>query len=388
MRLAVLISLALLSAPALALETLSSKHFSVEYGVSPREECFMGGEKVSVNYEISPKSSAYRALLGGEEGNARSYYFKTQLSDASWRLVVNYYQGGAWDEAKSGGEVSIEAKYFKIGEDVKGIEKVTANLTAVVPTCSVRLCNLTAVNASCEECESDALPGVRICVANENAFRNDLRSLRAKLSELEQKLRAEGLYSEEDFRKVKDAAESAENYLLARNFLRANEKISEAESLLKQLADLTNKKIAENLYSEVRSKLDEIQSMLVNSSLLLEKLRAHENYSRFLLDQEAFKNELNALRDSIKNVDSLMNGGKFTEAIEALNRIDANATSLKGRLNDFISLLTSESEKQASWIPLPTLSLTHLAFLVAAIAALAIFVALRLRRKRKWDELR
>lgn len=387
---AILVALAVLIAPALALETLSSKHFTVEYAVTPAEECFTGGEKISVEYKILPKSSAYRILLGGEENNPRSYYFKTELNDAFWRLVVDYYQGGAWDEEKSGKDVSIEAKYFKLGTEEKGIAEISANLTAVVPVCGVRLCNLTAVEASCEECEKDALPQVKICVANENVFKNDIKSLRARMSELEQKLKAENLYSEEDFKSVKSIIDSAESYLIAKKFLNANAKLLEANNSLNQLADLTNKKIAETLYSDVNSKLSEIQKMLLNSSVLLEKLKAHSNYTQFLIEQKTLENEFSSLRDSMKGVVSLMDKKEFTNAIESLKKIEANATSLNAKLANFTSLLNSEAEKlQTSWIQLPSLSLPYIAIIVAVVVAIVVSIlGLKFRRRRKWDELR
>ncbi|MEM4701899.1 MAG: hypothetical protein QXK77_00505, partial [Archaeoglobaceae archaeon] len=351
---AVLAALVLLTFPSLALETLSSQHFTVEYEISPKEECFTGGEKISIKYEILPKSSAYRPLLGGEEANARSYYFKTDLNDALWRLAVDYYQGGVWDEEKSGKEVSIEAKYFAIGGEVKGIAKISANLTAIVPICSVRLCNFTAIKASCEDCERDALPELKICVANENAFKNDIKSLRAKLSELEQKLRAENLYNEEDFNNVKRTIDSAESYLIAKRFLDANAKLLDANNSLNQLVDLTNKKIAEDLYSKVNLKLSEIQKMLMNSSVLLEKLKTHSNYTQLAIEQKTLENEFSALKDLMRSVESLMDRKEFTKAIETLRKIEVNSTSLITKLTNFISLLNSEAEKLRSlWIPIP-----------------------------------
>ncbi|MEM0202391.1 MAG: hypothetical protein QXO16_02155 [Archaeoglobaceae archaeon] len=390
---AILVALAILIAPALALETLSSKHFSVEYAVTPEEECFTGGEKISVEYKILPKYPEYRILLGGDapgEDRARDYTFSTELSDTSWKLVVNYYKGGTRDEGGIGKKASIKAWYFSVEGEERGIEKITANLTAIVPVCGVRLCNLTAIEATCKDCEKDALPEVKVCVANENVFKNDIKSLRARMSELEQKLKAENLYSEEDFKNVKSIIDSAESYLIARKFLDANAKLVEANNSLNQLADLTNKKIAESLYSDVDSKLSEIQKMLLNSSVLLEKLKAHSNYTQFLLEQKTLENEFSSLKDSMKSVASLMDKKEFTNAIETLKKIEANATSLNAKLANFTSLLNSEAEKlQTSWIQLPSLSLSHIAIIVAVIVAIvASLLGLKFRRRRKWDELR
>lgn len=392
---AILVALSILIVPALALETLSSKHFSVKYKVDPDLECFTGGEKIRINYEISPKYSEYRTLLGGDKTDReRIYTFSTELSDTSWRLVVNYYKGGSLGEEIVGKEASIEAKYFEIDEERKGIEKITANLTAITPVCSVRLCNFTAIKASCEDCEKDALPEVKIRVANEVAFKNDIKSLRAKLSELEQKLKAEDLYSEEDFRKVKDTISSAEEYLIVRKFLDANAKLIEADNLLNQLADLTNKKIAENLYSHVNSKLSEIQKTLLNSSVLLEKLKTHSNYTQLLFEQKNLENDFDGLKDSMKNVESLMGKKEFTNAIESLRKIEANVTKLKERTTNFTYLLNSELEKvQSSWIPFSipfSIELSHLAIAGAtiAVAIVAVSLGLKFRKRRKWDELR
>lgn len=390
MRFIAIIVLIILNAPVLALETLSSKHFSVEYEITPKEEFFTGGEKITVNYCLYPKSSAYRVLLGGEENNPRTYHFKTDLKDALWRLVVDYYQGGAWDEDKLGKEVSIDAKYFKLGTEEKGISKITANLTAIVPVCSVRLCNFTAIKATCEDCEEDALSEVKIWVANENVFKNDLKSLRARLSELEQKLKAENLYSEEDFKSVENIIDSAESYLIGKKFLNAEVKLREANESLNQLADLMNKKFAEKLYFDVSSVLSEIQKMLFNSSVLVERLKDHGNYTQFALEQKSLEKEFSNLEDSMKKVESLMIAKKFTNAIEDLKKVNLNASSLKSKLVNFTSMLNSEMEKRkGSWISL-SFDVFQIASIVAmaSIATVAVIFGLKFRKRRKWDELR
>lgn len=147
---------------ALGLEILSEEHFTVTYDIFPDKQTYASGEIVRVSYEIAPRDPAYSALLGGDTGDPRTYYFQTDLSDAVWRLKVEYAGGGTWDEEMRGSKASIDAKYFEIDGRKKGISKIVANLTGVVLGCRESSCNLTAIAVSCEACEANALPVLSI----------------------------------------------------------------------------------------------------------------------------------------------------------------------------------------------------------------------------------
>ncbi|MEM3504660.1 MAG: protein kinase [Archaeoglobaceae archaeon] len=148
--------------PALALEKLTSEHFDVFFQIDPKLDRYSPGQKLNIKMEILPKKSEYRTLLAGEEGNPRTYYFQTDLEQTSWRLAIDYYQGGVWDEERRGKNVSIEAKYFAIGGEEKGISKLTVDLTGTVPDCNLSLCEFVAISSTCEQCELNALPSLKI----------------------------------------------------------------------------------------------------------------------------------------------------------------------------------------------------------------------------------
>ncbi|MDI9646137.1 MAG: hypothetical protein QFX40_05525 [Archaeoglobales archaeon] len=389
MRLAVtLLVLILTTAPTLALETLSEKHFKVEYTITPEEDCYTAGEKIYLNYVVYPKSSAYRILIGGEENNARTYYFQTDLNDAVWRLIVDYYQGGAWDEQMSGKKAQIDAKYFKTGTEEKGIDKITANLTATVPTCNVRLCEFVALAASCEDCESNALPNVTIKVANEVIFKNDIKIIRANLSELKETLKSEGLYSEEDFKNVSDLIDSAESYLLSKNYIKADEKLKMASDALKKLFDLSNKKVVEKMYIDVDSEVSKVQKLLMNSSVLLEKIKGSERYTDLALKQKEYEDALNSLKNNLKDAKNLIENGDYTKARSILEEVTTDVKSLKDTVEGLIDQITAETQK-GGFIPSIALPFNPL-YILASLAAvfLIIVVLIKIRRRKRWDELR
>ncbi len=388
MRLAVtLLVLLLITTPGLALETLNEKHFKVEYTTTPEKDCYTAGEKIYLNYIIYPKSSAYRILIGGEENNARTYYFQTDLNDAVWRLIVDYYQGGAWDEQMSGKKAQIDAKYFKLGTEEKGIDKITTNLTAIVPACSVRICEFVALAASCEDCESNALPNVTIKVANEEIFKNDIKTIRANLSELKEKLKSEGLYSEEDFKNVSNLVDSAESYLLSKEYIKADEKLRMALDELKKLLDLSNRKVVEKMYSDVDSEISEVQKLLMNSSVLLEKIKGSERYVDLALKQKEYEDTLNSLKNNLKDAKNLIEKGEYTKAKSILGEVISNVKSLKNAVESLIDQINAETQK-SGFIPSIALPFNPL-YILAALAVVFLVIALiKMRRRKRWDELR
>jgi hypothetical protein len=82
--------------PSLALETLVSDHFSVEYSISPEKDCYEIGEKIQAELTIMPKelslsSSDWRC----RREMPRTYYFSTESQRRIMEAhEVDYYQGG------------------------------------------------------------------------------------------------------------------------------------------------------------------------------------------------------------------------------------------------------------------------------------------------------
>lgn len=387
----ILIAIGALLVQVSALETLKSDHFSVEFVISPELEFFTGGEKIVVRYGIYPKVAAYRVLLGGDENNPRTYHFQTYLNDAVWNLVIYYYLGGTWDEQFYDKKAQIDAKYFKVGTEERGIAKITANLTAIIPLCNIRICDFVAIDARCEDCEANALPQVKVKVVNENVFKNDIKLLRVKMYELAEKLKAENLYEDRDFENVSQLINQAENLLLTKKYLESDKKIREANESLKTLTDLVNKKLALKIYSELNSKLLDMQRMLLNSSAMLEKLKGSENYTVLVLKQKECETKFKEFEEQLKSVNlTLLNVGKFSQAIERMKEIEKTLENLKLQIIGFSNTVEDEMKRKSSGFSLPIDSLLnpiHIAIAAVAIVV-AVFVGFRFRKRRKWDELR
>jgi len=392
MRLALAIVLfGILAVPVLALEELNSNHFTVEYSIDPKSECYTAGERIYAKMEIHPKNLDYRVLIGGEKDNPRTYYFWTDLVDPVWSLTVGYYKAGDWSEDVRGRSASIDVKYFEVDEERKGISKVVANLTGITPQCKSRLCEFVLINASCELCTPDALPNVTIKVANEAIFKNDIKSLRVRLAELEEKLKQENLYSEEDFRNVTAQINSAEDLVIAGKFLDADKRLSEAEQSLNFLSNLTNRKLVENLYNGTKAKLDGIKGLLVNSSVQLEKIKESEKYVDLVHKQKDYESRLGELEAQIKEARNLIEEGKYENANEKLETIGADADKLLKDVEDLMALIKTELEKKtAPLISLPSVDPYMLLLVISAavIVVLGAFGVNRIRKRRKWDELR
>ncbi|MCS7120978.1 MAG: hypothetical protein NZ895_00010 [Archaeoglobaceae archaeon] len=389
--------LILLISTSAALENLTEKHVNVEWKVSEEKDCYYENERIFVYYEIKPRALEYRTLLGGDEIESRIYFFKTELANAFWKIGICYYKAPgcpSFEEEARGARAYIEVKMFKIDDERKGVQKIYANLTAFTPRCADRLCDFKAIEVSCNDCDARAFKTLTLKVVNETAFRKDLDSMKLKVNELIEKLKAENIYEEEYFLNVSKLINDTESLMKNKDFINADKILKKIDESLRNLTTLFDRKLAEKLYSEVSSKVEEARKLIINVSTSLEKLKTHEKYSEFYYKYKNFEDLFNSTKSKLGEVKSLIDRERFSRAVEELRRLSVDSEKLKKDLKEFEESLKNLTSKDLfsdlfsnfSSAVLSTLSTPF----IYPILAFAILITLFLKRKRrrKWDELR
>ncbi|MET1123726.1 MAG: hypothetical protein ABWW66_00490 [Archaeoglobaceae archaeon] len=390
-KLALILTLLLIFAPASALEHLTKDNFELETSVTPEKSYYYPGETISATYKIMPASSDPddMELIGGERDNPRTYTFSTELEQAEWLITVHYYKGSLAEEF-SGRKVEVEVKYFYIDEQQKGVRYIEVNVTGKLPEVEERLEDVIVVNASVEDCEPDALQPLKVKVVNEAKFSEDIGSLRSKAEELKSELDEAGVkYNQSDFDEVFDLLSDAESLAADRKFLEADEKIREAESKLSEIEAKADELKARTLLEELEDLMDNLYYNLTALEFSLKKAEGSGNYTNYVSLYAEYKSEYDSIKSKFDDAKELYEDGKYSDAYEALGEVKPEAEQLLKNIQNLISRIESEGESfKFPGLAIPSLQIDPLYLVVAAAAAVIIAAIIFRRRRGRWDELR
>ncbi|MEM0329964.1 MAG: hypothetical protein QXW84_01150, partial [Archaeoglobaceae archaeon] len=86
----------------------------------------------------------------------------------------------------------------------------------------------------------------------------------------------------------------------------------------------------------------------------------------------------------------LIDAGKYAVAKERLESLGTNASTLQKNVEDLLEIIKVEAEKSGLGFSLPSvdLNLVLIGAGVVLIVVLGLFGFNRVRKRRKWDELR
>lgn len=385
---AALLMLALIGSAG-ALETLYANNFSIEVRVSPEKDYFFAGDDVQITYTIYPKTTADKVKLGGEQGNPRSYDFKTSLLEAKGIWKIQYSGAPYKSEDFKGSSVSFEVLYFSIPEQGKeGVDYISVNLTGKVPETNLRIKEIDALFATAEEAAKDALKPVTIRVVNKTAFLADLNSLKNKMSEVRNKLESEGVKCDEkEFQNVGDLLSSAEKDLGAGNYLAADEKLRKLEEKILNLTNLADKLRAEEVYGKLSEVMNNISVKLEELQLLIQGLKGTENFTNFSSSYATLKSSADGLKIKLQAIRDYLEQEKFTKAYEECKKIEGSMYQLREDIDKLYAEVSAQQNSKGFDL-VSALSPYSIYIFAAFLGVLLIFAATRFRRRRKWDELR
>ncbi|MDK2876067.1 MAG: hypothetical protein PWQ22_477 [Archaeoglobaceae archaeon] len=378
-----------LIASAMALETLDASNFSFEIKISPEKDYYFVGDEIQISYTIYPKSSSDKLKIGGEQGNPRTYSFKTPLLDPSGYWEVKYPGVSAVKQDFKGSSLSIEVKYYSIEEKGwEGVDYILVNLTGKVPDTDLRIKELEVLNATAEEVKSGALKSVKIKVVNKTAFLADLNSLKNKLSETRSNLDREGIkYDDKEFQNAEDLLSSAEKDLNAGNYGSADEKLKSAEEKISNLTSLADKIRAEEIYGKLSEIMDNITGKLEELQILIQALKGTENFTNLSSNYASLKSSADSLKSKLQSIGNYLEQGNFARAYEEAKKIENSVYKLKEDVEKLYSEV-SATQNSGGFDFISALK-SYLIYIVAVfLVLLLVFAITRFRKRRKWDELR
>ncbi|MDI9643157.1 MAG: hypothetical protein QFX37_06515 [Archaeoglobales archaeon] len=377
---------------AIALETLTPANFSIDIKISPEKDHFFAGDTIQVNYIISPKTSSEKLKIGGEQGNPRSYYFRTTLLNPSWTLEIKYAGVSGVKQDFEDPSITIEVKYYSISEEGReGVDYISANLTGKVPDTALRLSEISILIARAEEATSDALKDVKIKVVNKTAFNIALNSLKQKLSEIRSKLDAEGVkYDEKDFQNVENLLSSGEKDFNAGDYGSADEKLKNAEDVLSKLTSLADKLRAEEIYKKLSDIASNATLKLNELEILIQALRGTENFKNLSSRYASLKATNEDLKTSLRSIKDYIDQEKFTKAYEEIKKIESAVYKLKDDVENLANEVSSTKENGGFDIisTLRAYSGYLIAVFLIILLAFTINFIIRFKKRRKWDELK
>lgn len=383
----------LLMHTAMGLETLTSANFSVEIKVFPEKDYFFAGDTVEVNYVISPKSANEKLKIGGEPGNPRSYYFRTPLLNPSWILEIKYAGVSAVQQDFKDSSFAIEVKYYSIGEEGReGVDRISANLKGKVPETTLRLKDVNILLISVEEATSDALKPVTIKVVNKTAFIMDLSSLGLEISDVKNKLDVEGIeYSREEFESLENLLKQAENAFNGEEYILAHNTLTQVERRLDNLTKLADELRAKNIYQKLYNTSLNLTVKLEELQLLIQNLRGTEYFANLSSNFASLKANNELLRSKLTVVKDYIDRSEFAKAYEESKKLEKSIEELREnveRLYNEVYYL-----QKSGGIDIISIAKNYSTYIFVIFLAILLIFALstvvgRLKKRRKWDELK
>ncbi|MCS7130724.1 MAG: hypothetical protein NZ872_04815 [Archaeoglobaceae archaeon] len=383
----------LLMHTAMGLETLTSANFSIEIKISPEKDYFFAGDTVQVNYVISPKSANEKLKIGGEPGNPRSYYFRTPLLNPDWILEIKYAGVSGVKQDFKDSSIAIEVKYYSIAEEGReGVDYISANLIGKVPETNLRLKEMSVLVASAEEATSDALKPANIRVVNKTAFIMDLSSLRVELSNTKSKLDAEGIrYGEEEFKSAENLLKQAENAFNGGEYILADDTLKRLKEKIVNLTNLADKLRAEEIYQKLYNSSVNLTTKLEELQLLIQSLRGTENFANLSSNFASLKANNELLRNNLRVVKDYIDRSEFAKAYEEGKKLEISINELREKVEKLYN--EASYTQKSGGIDIISIVKNYSIYIFAIFLAIVLIFAIntaigRLKKRRKWDELK
>ncbi|AIG97818.1 hypothetical protein AFULGI_00010350 [Archaeoglobus fulgidus DSM 8774] len=394
----IMLALAVLVAPVMALETLTKDNFDTpETQVTPEKDYYFPGDALTVEYRILPKTDEDMKLIGGEDYNTpRAYTFKTSLEDPHWTIAIRYNYGSAIkSEDFTGSKVKLDVYGLVIEGELKGVKYIEVNMTGKVPSVTSRLETIDVINVSIEDAEEDALPPLQIKVVNTQKFGEDIQKVRADADSLKSDLEAAGVqYNQSDFDEIYSLLDDAQSLVSQGKYLEADEKITQAEEKLNEIAAQADKLKAETERDYVEDLLNKAYLNLSVTEIALNKVAESKNYSTYVETYAELKSQYDSLKSQFDDANQMITDKKYSEAYEKLKELKPQVENLLSSIIELKTKIENEKPEEGGGLSLPTLQLSlpfsplYLAAGVVVVVV-AVVAALKLRGgRRKWDELR
>lgn len=334
------------------------------------------GERVIIVYEILPKTDDDAKIIDG-----RYYWIYTNLQDPKVKIEITYKNGAR--EYESGLDL-----YVRDAEALGGIRSILINLTGTTPFIAERAIMTPIMWIKVQDSKDDPLPPVTVIVVNTSKFVEDMRILRNKLKKLE----SEAAKFEDVYNYIKLASENmtlAESYYKDGKYIEADKCLDHVENNLIKAEFELKKAKAMYKYEELKKNLDKLRNLIIKTENLISSAKEKgKNVTIYELKLSEIKVRYEDLIRNINKIEEYLNEEKFSEAMELSNHTLESVNLMIFNLTN----TTQELEKLMAENKIRTFNIFNNNYIIIGGfimgGLIVLLVVEKLRRKRKWDELK
>ena len=341
-----------------------------------------------ISYEIRPKTDDDAKIIDN-----RWYIIITQLQDPNLEIEITYENGAVVYENKPD-------FYIPDADELGGVRLIVINLTGTIPTVLDRVVEMPIMEVKVQDSEGDPLCPVVVVVVNTSKFMEDIRTLKDRVKKLESEATKLNIVN----RYIKLASNNvtlAESYFKEGEFIKADKCLNYVETnLIKAKFEIERAK-AMHKYEEVKRTLNEVENLIKDVESLIQSAKEKgKNVAVYELELSKIKVKYEEIVRSIIDIENNLEAGKFKEAIKLANSTLEDVNSVIHTLNNIsadLEELISESNMNSSINSTNNNSFSDIIkdnfFIIigGAVVGLTILCTIiisKMRKKRKWDELK
>jgi len=345
------------------------------------------GDKVVISYEIRPKTDDDAKLIDN-----RWYIIITQLQDPKLEIKITYENGAVVYENKPD-------FYIPDADELGGVRLIVINLTGIIPTVLNRIVEMPIMEVKVQDSEGDPLCPVVVIVVNTSKFMEDIRTLKDRVKKLESEATKLNIVNHY----IKLASSNitlAESYFKDGEFVKADKCLNYVETnLIKAKFEIERAK-AMHKYEEVKRTLNEVENLIKEVEDLIQSAKEKgKNVAVYELELSKIKVRYEDIVRSVIEIEKGLEAGKFKEVINLANSTLEDLNSILHTLNNIsadLEKLISESNMNSSdnnssnSYSFSDIVKDNFFIIGGVVVGLIILCTIicKMRKKRKWDELK
>lgn len=388
LKLLLILILILLTYPVLGAETVSKTNYAdpivkVNNAIYIFNESLIileGGERVVIFYEIRPKTDEDAKIIDN-----RYYFIRTQLHDPKLKIEVSHKKGGTIVYKYEDNEVALKIDDL---DALDGLQSIVINLTGTIPTVLNRIVKMTIMEIIVQDSEGDPLCPVVVVVVNSSKFMEDIKALKDRLKKLKSEATMLNILNPY----IKFASNNitlAESYFKDGEFIKADKCLNYVETNLVKAEFEIEKAKAMRKYEEVKKRIDELESLINKTGYLVQNAKEKgKNVAIYDLELSKIRIRYEHIIKNVIDIENYLESGKFNEAIklanhtlEEVNSVIYNLTKISSDLENLIS----ENKIKNNY----GIIKNYYPIMGVILGIIILFVVIgKIRKRRKWDELR
>ena len=345
------------------------------------------GDKVVISYEIRPKTDDDAKLIDN-----RWYIIITQLQDPKLEIKITYENGAVVYENKPD-------FYIPDADELGGVRLIVINLTGIIPTVLNRIVEMPIMEVKVQDSEGDPLCPVVVIVVNTSKFIEDIRTLKDRVKKLESEATKLNIVNHY----IKLASSNitlAESYFKDGEFVKADKCLNYVETnLIKAKFEIERAK-AMHKYEEVKRTLNEVENLIKEVEDLIQSAKEKgKNVAVYELELSKIKVKYEDIVRSVIEIEKGLEAGKFKEVINLANSTLEDLNSILHTLNnisaDLEKLISESSMNSSDNNSSNSYSFSYIVknnfFIIGGVVVGLIIlctIICKMRKKRKWDELK